>query len=243
MFEAADRNTPSQLCSRIAVRSRSRWIIKCERVGAEDEGFGSGHRPQSLGLLAAVALAAGLWVLPPRAFPNPGANDAIVLADLSLPLVGAMLLASIVALIGGYRRRWSSAGPVALGTLLIGVAAALVIGLVTFGNMSNDRFLALLFLPVLFVPFGIVVLAVGLTVRSTGNARQGLVIGGLATAVLIAWVLGTRSPRLVVRRPTASTSSYLSPSSRPWFTSRARPCDGHSVSLGCSTTRLGLMNQ
>ncbi len=144
---------------------------------------------KALGLLAAVALAAGLWVLPRRAFPNPGANDAIVLADLSLPLVGAMLLASIVTLTGGYRRRWSSAGPVALGTLLIGAAAALVIGLVTFGNMSNDRFLALLFLPVLFVPFGIVVLAVGLTVRSTGNARQGLVIGGLATAVLIAWVL------------------------------------------------------
>lgn len=142
-----------------------------------------------VGLIAAAALAAGLWVLPPLAFPNPGANDAIVLADLSLPLVGALLLASIVALIGGYRRRWSSAGPVALGTFLIGVAAALVIGLVTFGNMSNDRFLALLFLPVLFVPFGIAALTVGLTAPSTGHARYGLVIGGLAAAVLIAWVL------------------------------------------------------
>lgn len=144
---------------------------------------------KALGLIAAAALVAGLWVLPPLAFPSPGANDAIVLANLSLPLVGAILLASIVALILGYRRRSSSAGPVALGTFLIGVAAALVIGLVTFGNMSNDRFLALLFLPVLFVPFGIVVLAVGLTVRSVGHARRGLVIGGLATALLIAWVL------------------------------------------------------
>ena len=144
---------------------------------------------KALGLIAAAALAAGLWVLPPLAFPSPGENDAIALANLSLPLVGAILLASILALVLGYRRRWSSAGPVALGAFLIGVAAALLIGLVTFGNMSDDRFLGLLFLPVLFVPFGIVVLAVGLTVRSTGHARHGLVIGGLATALLVAWVL------------------------------------------------------
>jgi hypothetical protein len=144
---------------------------------------------KALGLIAAAALAAGLWVLPPLAFPSPGANDAILLADLSLPLVGAILVASIVALILGYRRGWPSAGPVALGTFLIGVAAALLTGLVTFGNMSNDRFLVLLLLPVLFVPFGVVVLTVGLTVRSSGQARRGLAIGGPATAVLIAWVL------------------------------------------------------
>jgi hypothetical protein len=144
---------------------------------------------KALGLIAAAALAAGLWVLPPLAFPSPGANDALALANLSLPLVGAILLASILAVVLGYRRRWASAGPVALGAFLIGVAAALLIGLVTFGNMSNDRFLVLLFLPVLFVPFGIVVLAIGLTVRSTGHARHGLVIGGLATALLVVWVL------------------------------------------------------
>jgi hypothetical protein len=114
---------------------------------------------KALGLIAAAALAAGLWVLPPLAFPSPGANDAVALANWSLPLVGAILLASILALVFGYPRRWSSAGPVALGAFLIGVAVALLIGLVTFGNMSNDRFLPLLFLPVLFVPFGIVVLA------------------------------------------------------------------------------------
>lgn len=142
-----------------------------------------------MGLIAAAALATGLWVLPALAFPKPGPNDAIALADLSLPLVGATLVALTGALIGGYRRRWASAGPVALGTFCIGAAAALVIGLVTFGNMSNDRFLALLFLPVLFTPFGIVVLAVGLTVRSTGQTGHALVIGGLGTAVLIAWVL------------------------------------------------------
>lgn len=143
-----------------------------------------------MGLIAAAALAAGLWVLPPLAFPNPGPNDAIVLADLSLPLAGAIVLAAIVALIGGYRQGWSSAGPVALGTFFIGAATALVIGLVNFGNMSNDRYLGLLFLPVVFFPFGIVVLAIGLTVRSTGQTWLGLLIGGLATAVLIAWVLG-----------------------------------------------------
>jgi len=56
---------------------------------------------KALGLIAAAALAAVLWVLPPFAFPSPGANDAIALANLSLPLVGAILLASILALVLG----------------------------------------------------------------------------------------------------------------------------------------------
>ena len=98
--------------------------------------------------LAALAITAGLWVWPALAFPHPGANDAMALADLSMPVVGATLLASTIAVVSGFRRHWPSAAPVALGTFLIGVALVFVISLATIGNMSNDRFMPLLFLPV-----------------------------------------------------------------------------------------------
>jgi hypothetical protein len=143
---------------------------------------------RAVGLIVAVAITVGLWVFPALAFPNPGFNDAMLLADLSLPVVGAILLASIVALILGFNRRWSSAAPVALGTFLIGVAVVFVIGLVTIGNMSDDRFAPLLFLPIPFAVIGIVALAVGLGRRTAGAVRTGLVIGGIATALLLAWM-------------------------------------------------------
>lgn len=140
-------------------------------------------------LIAALAIAAGLWVWPTLAFPNPGVNDAMTLADLSLPLVGATLVGCIVALVIGYARHWPSAAPVALGTFLIGVALVFVIGLLTVGNMSNDRFMPLLFLPVPFTVVGIVVLAFGLGRRTAGATPIGLMIGGIATALLLVWIL------------------------------------------------------
>lgn len=144
---------------------------------------------RAIGLIVALAIAIGLWVFPALAFPNPGFNDAMLLADLSLPVVGAILLASIVVLIVGYLRRWPSAAPVALGTFFIGVAVVLVIGLVTIGNMSNDRFAPLLFLPIPFVGVGIVVLAVGLGRRTAGVALTGLAIGGIGAVLLLAWMI------------------------------------------------------
>jgi hypothetical protein len=98
-------------------------------------------------LIVALAITAGLWVWPALAFPNPGVNDAMTLADLTLPVVGATLLACIFALVLGYLRHWPSAAPVALGTFLVGVAMVFVIGLMTIGNMSNDRFMPLLSCP------------------------------------------------------------------------------------------------
>jgi hypothetical protein len=144
---------------------------------------------RAVGLIVALAVVVGLWVFPAIAFPNPGVNDAMVLADLTLPVVGAILLASIAVLILGNVRRWPSTAPVALGTFLIGVAVVFVISLVTFGNMSNGRFAPLLLLPVPFGLAGIVTLAVGLTHRTAGAARAGFAIGGVATALLLAWML------------------------------------------------------
>jgi hypothetical protein len=144
-------------------------------------------------LIVALAITAGLWVLPALAFPNPGINDAMTLADLTLPVVGETLLGCIVALALSYVRHWPSAGPVALGTFLIGVAMALVSGLVTIGNMSNDRFMPLLLLPLPFAVVGTVVLAFGLGRRTAGAARIGLMLGGIATALLLAWILARGS--------------------------------------------------
>jgi hypothetical protein len=140
-------------------------------------------------LFVALAVASGLWVWPTLAFPNPGVNDAMTLADLTLPLVGVILLACIVAPVLGYVRHWPSAASVALGTFLIGVAVVFVVGLVTIGNMSNDRFGPLLFLPLPFAGVGLVALLIGLSRRTTGTTRSGLVIGGIATALLLTWML------------------------------------------------------
>jgi hypothetical protein len=147
------------------------------------------RKQTAVGLIAALAASAALWVFPALVFPAPGVNDAMVLADLSLPVVGAILVGSIVLLIAGLVRGWPASGPVALGAFLIGVAAAFVISLLTIGNMSNDRFMPLLFFPAPFATAGIVVLAVGLTRRTPGAVGSGLVVGGIATACLLAWML------------------------------------------------------
>jgi hypothetical protein len=144
-------------------------------------------------LIVALAITVGLWTWPALAFPNPGVNDAMTLSDLTLPVVAATLLACVVALVLGYVRRWPSAAPVALGTFLVGVAMVFLIGLMTIGNMSNDRFMPLLFLPVPFALVGIVILAFGLGRRTAGATPIGLMIGGIATALLLVWILARGS--------------------------------------------------
>ena len=168
-----------------------------------------------VGLIVAGVTAVALWVSPLLLFPTPGANDAIVLADLTLPVVGAILAGSIAVVIVGVTRGWRSSGAVALGVFFIGVAAVFVISLLTIGNMSNDRFMPLLFLPVPFAAVGLAALAIGLSQRTAGALGSGFVVGGIATALLLAWcwqeALGTGCSRL-----TASTccSSWRS-SRRP----------------------------
>lgn len=142
-----------------------------------------------VGLIVAVVASVALWVFPALLFPTPGFNDAMVLADLTLPVVGAILAGSIAVVIVGVTRRWRSSGAVALGVFFIGVAAVFAISLLTIGNMSNDRFMPLLLLPAPFVAVGLAVLAVGLSQRPAGALGSGFVVGGIATALLLAWML------------------------------------------------------
>ena len=98
------------------------------------------------GAVAIVAALAILWVFPILLFPHPETNEAIWLSNLELVvlLVGLVGLVAVLAI----RREHATVMRVGLGIFLLGVAADFVIGLVTFGNMSDDRFLPLVFLPV-----------------------------------------------------------------------------------------------
>ena len=140
-------------------------------------------------LAIAVAIAIGLWEWPLLAFRNPGVNDAMTLADLTLPVVGVILLTCMVAVVFGYVRRWSAVAPVALGAFLVGVGLVFVIALVSIGNMSDDRFAPFLFLPIPFGLAGMLALIFGLTRGTLRSTRSGLVIGGIATVLLLIWIL------------------------------------------------------
>jgi dipeptide/tripeptide permease len=153
-----------------------------------------------IGSIVTLAIAAGLWFFPSIVFPKPGVNDAILLADLTLPLVGMVLLADIVLVLIGNGRRWSTAAPLALGIYLLGVVLAFVVGSNSFANMAEDRFDPLFYLPGLFLIAGIVVLIVGLRRRIEGSARAGMIIGGMASALLVVWMV-VRGPRDWLRAP------------------------------------------
>jgi hypothetical protein len=101
------------------------------------------------------------------------------------------LVASLLSLVGVGLLGWKAEGPIGLGAFLLGVAAAFVLGIVTFGNFSNDRFAALLITPVLAVPVGAALVAAGFGIRtsSRGNPLMGIVRGVVAALVVGAWLL------------------------------------------------------
>ncbi|HEX2680202.1 MAG TPA: hypothetical protein VHQ03_02820 [Candidatus Dormibacteraeota bacterium] len=140
-----------------------------------------------VGLVLVVALT-GLWLFPLAVFPNPGANDAIVLSDLEWPLLLLGLSGVIVALLA-FRGLRGTVVKMALGVLLIGVAIDLVIGLFVFGNLSNDRFLPLLFLPPLIGAVGLVAMVVALTSRARAELFRGTAYGIAAAIIVGAWML------------------------------------------------------
>ncbi len=141
-----------------------------------------------LGLAAVLVL---LWVMPGALFPNPGTNDALELSTLGPVLYLVTLGASLLSLLGVGLRRWKAEGPVGLGAFLLGLAAAFVLAIITFGNFSDDRFAALLITPVLAVPVGGALLVASLVMRSSSRGRPliGVVRGAVAAAVVAAWLL------------------------------------------------------
>ena len=137
-------------------------------------------------VIVAVALAI-LWAFPSVAFPNPGTNDAIWLANLELALLllgGVGLTVAVVR--GGPRRAVISAG---LGAFVVGSAAALLLGFAVFGNNSNDRFLPLVFLPPLLAGPGFLLILIGLLLRRDRDLLRAGAVGGVAAVVVAAWVL------------------------------------------------------
>jgi hypothetical protein len=137
-----------------------------------------------------VVVLAILWVLPEVLFPRPGTNDAILLSDLEWPLLLVELVGMAVAFVVT-RRAHATVVRVALSVFLLGVALDLVIGLVTFGNLSNDRFAALLFLSVPVGFAGVVGLIVSLAIGSSRRLEiaRGAVYGVAAAVVFGVWTM------------------------------------------------------
>ncbi|MDQ6722379.1 MAG: hypothetical protein M3003_16520 [Candidatus Dormibacteraeota bacterium] len=143
------------------------------------------------GALALAAILVLLWVMPGALFPRPGINEALELATLGPLLYLVVLGAGLASLVGVAVFGWKVEGPVGLGVFLLGLAAAFVLAIASFGNFSDDRFLPLFFTPVLAVPVGVVIVVAGLAMRSQRRGRLllGAVRGAVAAGVAAVWLL------------------------------------------------------
>jgi len=153
------------------------------------------------GTVVLIAILVLLWVFPSVLFPHPSTNEAIELSALELPVLLAGLL-GLVAAIVVFRGRQSTVLRVGLGVFLLGVAADFVLGLSAFGNLSDDRFMPLLFLPVPIGLAGLLTLITGFI--GMGRARRDILLGagiGFAAAAFVAvWTL-VRSSRDWLQAP------------------------------------------
>lgn len=141
-----------------------------------------------------VLALAWLWVFPGLMFAQPNTNDAIGLADAEwLLLLGT--IGGAVAAYASVRGARGAAVRAALGVFLLGAAAALVLGLVVFGNLSNDRFGQLIFFPPIIGAVGLAGMVVAV-VTGRGRGRElarGAVYGVVAALVVALWVLARGS--------------------------------------------------
>lgn len=145
-------------------------------------------------VIGAIALGAlvVLWVFPLIFFSKPGTNDAIWLADLEFVLILFGWIVVVVAIVVSGERR--GAVFVELGAFEIVAAAALVLGLVVFGNISNDRFLPLIFLPPLIGAPGPLLILVALVITARRRVLIRPAIYGAAPGLfVVAWVLARGS--------------------------------------------------
>lgn len=153
------------------------------------------RRYQVAGLIGVLLVLAGLWIFPSVMFPNPGANDAPILWTAPMPIVGLTLLGSLAAVIVDRVKGKSATASIALGTYMVGVAVVFLISLVTFANLSNDRYWPFLLTPVVFVPAGIALILIGLVGRSVSSSEiaRGLGVAVAATVFLLVWMLARGS--------------------------------------------------
>jgi uncharacterized membrane protein len=151
-------------------------------------------------LLLLVGVVAVL-AFPSVAFPSPGTNDSIGLADAELPLLLVVLGGAVVVYVV-FRGEGGAVVRIAVGSFLLGVAVALVIGLFAFGNTSNDRFGALLLFPPVIGLVGLVGIVVA--VAAHHRQRMELIRGafyGFALAVFFGAVLLARGARAWLLAP------------------------------------------
>ena len=122
-------------------------------------------------------------LFPGIVFPHPGTNDAIAIADAEWPLMLLEVAGAVAAyaIFRGWRGAVIRAG---IGVFLFGSGISLVVALVVFGNLNNDRFAPLLFFAPVFGLLGLVgiVVAVASGVQFRGELLRGAGYG-LAFAV------------------------------------------------------------
>jgi hypothetical protein len=141
-------------------------------------------------VIVAIAIVV-LWVFPRALFPSPDTNDAIGLANAEWPLILIIIAGASTA----YVRSRGALIRTALGVFLVGAASGLVVGLIVFGNLSNDRFAPLLLFAPVFALLGLVGLVVA--IATSGHRKVELLWGALyglaAAAVFITWTLARGS--------------------------------------------------
>jgi hypothetical protein len=143
-----------------------------------------------VGAILFVVVLILLWIFPIVLFPHPGTNDTIELSSLELLVLLVVLLALAIAL-AVVRGPGATAVRVGLGVYLLGVAADFILGVATFGNLSNDRFLPLLFLPFPLGLAGLISLGIGaaLSGGALQNLLRGLAFGAAGTVMVGVWTL------------------------------------------------------
>jgi hypothetical protein len=170
-------------------------LRKMTASGRSDEGADTSRQAVGgTGAAVAVGVFVGvlalLWLFPALLFPNPTLNEAIDLAAWAAPLLLVVPVAAVASLFL-FRRRRPAAVPIGLAVYILGVAAAMVLGLSVFGNFSNDQFLPLVLFPYPAGLAGLVTLVSALA--TTRPLRPHLTRGarnGLIGAILVgAWVL------------------------------------------------------
>lgn len=147
-------------------------------------------RSRAIALAAAAVVLVALWIAPVIAFPHPATNEAVVLSSIGWFLFPVTIVAAILSALALRVLRRTLAAPVGLGVFLLGVAAAAILGLVTFADVNNDRFGPLVFMPVYAVMGALSVLLVALFSHRwpRGDTFAGGASGAVAAAIVVLWI-------------------------------------------------------